>query len=141
MASIKNGHLKPYQVTPHKHLKAWWICKYNHEWQAFIYSRAGGSGCPYCSGQKVGFGNDLKTKFPETAKEWHPTKNGKLFPEDVMPGSGIKRWWQCLKCDESYEMSPNKRTTTDRKKPRGCPVCAGKKVVKEKMIYTLFFLN
>jgi very-short-patch-repair endonuclease len=34
---------------------------------------------------------------PKVAGEWHPTKNGKLRPEDVTPGSGKKVWWQCRK--------------------------------------------
>ena len=27
--------------------------------------------------------NDLKTRYPIIAKEWHPSKNGELKPEDV----------------------------------------------------------
>lgn len=71
---------------------------------------------------------NLKALFPDIASEWHPNKNGNLKPQDTMPGSGIKRWWLCKK-GHSFPMTPNKRTNKgDRKNPRGCPYCAGKKI-------------
>ena len=47
---------------------------------------------------------------PKLAKEWHPTKNGDLTPEDVLPGSHKKRWWKCKKGHEwqAYVFSRNK---------------------------------
>ena len=32
---------------------------------------------------------------PRVAKEWHPTKNGKLTPRDVVFGSARVVWWKC----------------------------------------------
>lgn len=40
----------------------------------------------------VGF-NDLATVLPELAAEWHPTKNGRLTPQDVTAGSSKMVWW------------------------------------------------
>lgn len=37
--------------------------------------------------------NDLLTINPQLAKEWHPTKNGKLKPTDVTAGSNKRIWW------------------------------------------------
>ena len=37
--------------------------------------------------------NDLATLYPELAKEWHPTKNGDLTPQNVTAGSDRKVWW------------------------------------------------
>jgi hypothetical protein len=48
----KNGQLKPVEVTPGSGKKVWWICEKGHEWQAVIYSRTKGNGCPYCSGKR-----------------------------------------------------------------------------------------
>ncbi|MBF0217854.1 MAG: zinc-ribbon domain-containing protein [Candidatus Omnitrophica bacterium] len=44
--------------------------------------------------------NNLLLVNPSLAKEWHPTKNGKLTPKDVTPGSDRKVWWQCKKGHE-----------------------------------------
>ena len=38
---------------------------------------------------------NLQEEFPNIAKEWHPTKNGKLTPLDVSQGQAIKVWWRC----------------------------------------------
>jgi hypothetical protein len=37
----------------------------------------------------------LVVTHPSLAKEWHPTKNGGLRPQDFTHGSGKKVWWIC----------------------------------------------
>lgn len=71
--------------------------------------------------------NDLETLFPDIAKEWHPNKNGDLKTTDVKTGSNKPVWWQCSKFkDHEWETVVYSRTGKDKK---GCPVCAGKKVL------------
>ena len=43
---IKNGDLKPENVTLKTHRKVWWLCSKGHEWEAPVYSRSSGNGCP-----------------------------------------------------------------------------------------------
>ena len=45
---IKNKELTPYDVGIGSHKKVWWKCSKGHEWQAKVYSRTAGSGCPEC---------------------------------------------------------------------------------------------
>ena len=68
---------------------------------------------------------NLQEEFPNIAKEWHPTKNGKLTPLDVSQGQAIKVWWRC-KCGNEWYQSLNGRDLRS-KKTRGCPVCGKKK--------------
>jgi len=99
----KNGDLKPTDVTCGKNKKVFWYLPYDDpetgkhfdfEWDDYIYSRARGCGCPYVCGQRVWAGyNDLATKAPELAKQWHPTRNGNLTPADVTCGRDKKVWW------------------------------------------------
>ncbi|MFX0051409.1 MAG: zinc-ribbon domain-containing protein [Candidatus Hermodarchaeota archaeon] len=73
--------------------KVWWKCPKdpNHEWRTSITGRTGyGTGCPYCAGRKVSSSNSLSYKFPEIAKEWHPTKNDELTPANIVAGSRMK---------------------------------------------------
>ena len=116
----KNGDLKPEDVTYGSGKKVWWLGSCGHEWEAAINRRAAGRGCLYCSSQKVlpGF-NDLATKRPDLAAEWHPTKNGDLKPEDVTAGSSKKVWWKCKVCGHSWQAPPARRVVG-----AGCPVCA-----------------
>jgi len=48
----KNRKLTPRDVTPGIGKKVWWICEKGHEWEARIFSRNRGHGCPYCYGLK-----------------------------------------------------------------------------------------
>ena len=93
----KNGTLRPTDVIAGSHKKVWWKCYQGHEYEQAIEKRTTrGQSCPYCSGHKAWNGlNDFATKFPEIAKEWHPTKNGNLKPDQVTYGSGKKVWWKC----------------------------------------------
>lgn len=122
----KNGRLSPTDVTSGSSRVVWWQCKKNHEWKATVASRSCGSGCPFCSSHKVCKDNCLATVNPKLAQEWHPTKNGKLTPHDITPGSSSKKvWWLCGKGHE-WEMKPLARLYGS-----GCPFCAGKKACKD----------
>lgn len=97
----RNKGLTPEDVMPNSRKKVWWKCSKGHEWDAAISSRTRGCNCPYCSGKKVLPGyNDLMTKNPKLATEWHPTKNGELTPEMITLKSGKKVWWQCRRGHE-----------------------------------------
>ena len=121
----KNGKLTPKMVTAGSERKVWWICEFGHDWQAVIYSRNKGTGCPVCSGQQVLEGhNDLETINPKLAKEWHPSKNGKLTPRMVTASSGKKVWWIC-EFGHAWQASVG-----NRKIGRRCPTCSGKQVLE-----------
>ena len=116
----KNGDLKPSDIVPGYAKKVWLLCEEGHSWQAIISNRLKSkSGCLYCSNKKVGYGNDLQTLYPEIAKEWHPTKNGDLKPNEFVPGSDKRIWWQCKKGHE-WATKILKRTDANNK---GCKKC------------------
>ena len=69
--------------------------------------------------------NDLATVNPVLAKEWHPTKNENLNPEDITSGSSKEVWWLCPK-GHPYSIVVNQRT----KRGYGCPYCSGHRVLK-----------
>ena len=121
----KNGLLLPSQVGAGTKRKVWWKCHLGHEWEASVSSRNKGSGCPYCAGQRAISGvNDLSTVNPGLAAEWHPNKNGPLYPNQIMPKSSRKVWW-LGKCGHEWEA-----TVANRKSGNGCPFCSGRKILK-----------
>ena len=71
--------------------------------------------------------DSLACHFPELCKEWHPTLNKGLKPENVLPGTTLKVWWKCQKCGNEWQASVYNRT-----KGRGCDVCAN---VQRKITY------
>ena len=118
---VKNGELTPSDVSFGSHTKVWWICKNGHEWEASVAKRgSGGRGCPYCTNKAVLPGyNDMASKYPNLAAEWHPTKNGELTPATVTWGSNKKVWWLCPKCGYEWQAVINKRTSIGEQ----CPCC------------------
>ena len=75
------------------------------------------------------------SEYPELIKEWHPTKNGELKPEEFTHGSDNKVWWLCPK-GHDYNSSINGRTRKDES--RGCPYCSGIRVGKDNNLKVLF---
>ncbi|MBN1697118.1 MAG: zinc-ribbon domain-containing protein [Spirochaetales bacterium] len=127
----KNGKLTPDKVTIYSARRVWWKCKKGHEWQAIIAARTNGNVCPYCNGRKLCKESSLQVTEPKLAAEWHPTKNKKLTPADVLPSSARKVFWQCKKGHEW------KAGIAYRRRGRGCPYCDGKKVAKDNCLQTV----
>lgn len=122
----KNGSITPYMVKPHTTKKFWWLGECGHEWQASVALLSRGSGCPYCSSVRLlkGF-NDLKTLYPDIAKDWDYELNGELKPEDCTSASSRKVFWKCKKCKQSWSARISNRTINIR----GCPYCSHQKPI------------
>ncbi len=116
---------RPDEPVPGSTVMAHWICLEGHEYQKQIGKRAlKNSGCPYCRDSSPillsGF-NDLKTKFPELSKEWHPTRNKKTASEIRAFDSTGLNWWICKNSHE-WKSSVFNRTRNGS----GCPECSNK---------------
>lgn len=118
----KNGLLRPEYIFANSNKKVWWRCAKGHEWKSTINSRNQGSGCPYCSNNKVLKDyNDLQTLNPILAKEWDYKKNTGLAPTDVTLNSHLTVWWKCEKGHSYQAMVKNRNEGTK------CPYCSNKK--------------
>ena len=121
----KKNEIKPTEVTVGSHKKVIWKCRLGHEWTASVKSRSiNGSGCPYCSHNKVLVGfNDLATVASKVADEWSE-KNEKK-PTEVTAFANRKAWWKCRDCD--YEWNTLISTRSGGSK---CPCCSGYTFIK-----------
>ena len=111
-------------MSAYSNRRVWWLCDKGHSFCAVIAHRVNReSDCPYCTNRKVlpGF-NDLETKEPVIASQWHPTLNGSFTPQQVTPGSSRKAWWLCEN-GHAWKSVISSRTGKQR---CGCPVCAGR---------------
>ena len=116
------------QATVGSHFYANWKChKCCGEWKTFVYHRTRNkSGCPYCANKKLltGF-NDLKTKFPEVAKDWDEDANG--FPSNqILFRSHYHAFWKCHDCQGTWKTHVYHRTRNDS----GCPYHSNRKLLK-----------
>lgn len=118
----KNGLMQAGEISAKSNQKVWWKCEKNHEWEANVYSRAYGVGCPYCSGIKLVPERALSVVHPEITREWHPSKNGSLRPDAVSFGSNKMVWWQCQH-GFSWKAPVIRRTRTGKIGHASCPSC------------------
>ena len=124
----KNSPLLPSEVMPNHNKKVWWLCEYSHPYDATPNNRNYGKGCPYCSGQKVGYGNSLADSFPEIAKEFNKKINGKLKPKGILKSSNEVIWWVCKK-NKEHEWPAAVSSRTIQK--TGCRYCSGQAVSED----------
>lgn len=150
-----NKELTPSDVTCGSDRKVWWLCARTgkHEWQASIDHRTGrGNGCPICrNGRGAVPEKTLAARFPDIAKQWHPTMNSRLFPSwdpanrnisakdrvqknrrlqpsDVSAGSKQYAYWQCPKSADHVWCERIAHRTYGGS---GCPFCSGRRVASD----------
>ena len=134
----KNGKLKPENFPAQSNHIAWWFLPYDDpktgkhfefEWQAPIYTRIKGIGCPYLKNRKIleGF-NDAVTMYPEILDEWDFSSNTKS-PYEISPGSEYKANFICKKCGKAYSMYVYHFT-----EGRRCPHCNTRKFTNCKKV-------
>ena len=129
--ALESDGWDPETVSIGTHKKLAWKCIKGHSWVTSVANRVKGTGCPFCSNNKLLEGyNDLATVEPEIALEadgWDPKK--------VLSGSTKKLSWKCKK-GHCWDALVYSRTGTTR---TGCPYCWGRFVVEgESDLATLF---
>jgi len=112
----------PEMVTPKANKKVWWICEKGHEWQAVVSSIACGTGCPYCSNQKISAENSFAAEFPDKAQYWDHKKNKGLSPDALAPGTAKRVWFICAE-GHSFDSKLGNITALGR----WCPYCSNHK--------------
>lgn len=130
---VKNGDLTPDQVTRGSHKKVWRICEHGHEWEASIFNRTKGRGCPVCASLNKGKrrseaalrkNGSLAEKFPELLQDWDYELN-EAQPSEISCFSKLQSHWVCHVCGNRWTVSVYKRTAENHT----CPVCS-RKIVK-----------
>ena len=78
-------------------------------------------------------GMSLAARAELVAKQWHPTKNGKLTPFDFTAGSSHRAWWLC-ECGHEWDEQIAQRAVARK---YGCPFCSGRRVDKSNCLNTV----
>lgn len=131
--NYEKNNILPSDFVVGKVIHVWWKCnKCGNEWRANVQNRRLGpkNSCPKCADEQriisrrkyiANSGMALKDRFPEIAKDWHPTKNKEL-PFDASNVGGtvhINVWWKCNICNHEWNAEIAARTRTKT----GCPEC------------------
>ena len=98
-----------------------WRCKKgdDHKWRKAFVKNHFDRFCPFCNNRKISKTNCLATLYPELAKEFHKTKNGKATPKTVIAATNQSFWWQCKTCSHAWEAELQNRIINKT----GCPKC------------------
>jgi hypothetical protein len=135
----KNGNTTPRDVLSGSDKRFWFNCEEgpDHEWECKLNNLTSSKnrGCPCCAGTKVSITNSLASLYPELLKEWHPTKNGNLKPDELIAGATTRVWWKCPEGpDHEWDTYLYSRTNSGT----DCPYCSGQKVSVTNSLETLF---
>ncbi len=113
--STKNV-LSAEEITAGSLRKVIWTGDCTHSWEATVVNRRNGTGCPYCSNQKVLIGfNDFATCHPDILMEWDDPRD----PSEFSSVTRSRIRWKCL---HGHKWTATGKDRTDRG-GTGCPSC------------------
>jgi len=134
--SEQNGDIKPKDVFMKSHTKCWFDCDTcNHSFDTALFHISAGKWCPYCTNHKLCKKPDCTACYNksfashEKAKYWSE-QNGDIKPKDVFKSSGNKCWFDCDKCNHSFDTALNNISAG-----KWCPYCKNK--TEQKLYDTL----
>lgn len=114
----RNGTVLASDVLAGTRKKYWFLCEeMNHHYEAPVLTQARGHGCNICTGRVVDEQNSMRTTHPELAREFHPSANGSLTPDNTLAGTYKTIIWLC----ENGHRWP--ATGKNRVKGTGCRYC------------------
>lgn len=129
----RNKDVDPYKLSIKN--KVHWKCKVgkDHLWIS-TFNRRNGERCPFCKGSLASSTNNL-TKHKELTKQFHPTKNKPLKPQDLSLTSSEKIWWKCAAGrDHEWLAAINMRV----REKTTCPFCLNRKLSITNCLATVF---
>ena len=120
----------PSEVLSSHIYRAEWVCptcggKYTASVRDVVNGLAE---CPYCNNEKplAGF-NTLLDLYPEIQDEWAENENTLLgiFPDEILPTSTARVWWECKDCGRKYLLSVNMWVEKHIRGMTSCTYCSG----------------
>nr|WRK65337.1 putative endonuclease [Marseillevirus futianmevirus] len=127
--SIEKNRENPREVFANSNKKFWFKCGgCNHSFQMRPNNISNGQFCPFCSNQKLCGSEKCETCFEKSfassdkVEFWSIEKN-RQNPREVFACSGKKFWFECRRCDHSFEMRLNNISNG-----QFCPFCSNKKL-------------
>ena len=125
-----NNEKGPDDVLPTSAYLAEWTCsKCGYTYKASVKDRVKlGNLCPACAGKKAQAGlNSLLDVYPEIQDEWAENENTLLgiFPDEILPTSTARVWWECKDCGRKYLLSVNMWVEKHIRGMTSCTYCSG----------------
>ena len=125
-----NNEKGPDDVLPTSSYIAEWTCPTcGYTYKASVRDRVASNDlCPACAGKKAHAGfNSLFDIYPEVQDEWAENENTLLgiFPDEILPTSTARVWWECKDCGRKYLLSVNMWVEKHIRGMTSCTYCSG----------------
>lgn len=125
-----NNEKGPDDVLPTSAYLAEWTCPTcGYTYKASVRDRVASDDlCPACAGKKAQAGfNSLLDIYPEVQDEWAENENALLgiFPDEILPTSTARVWWECKDCGRKYLLSVNMWVEKHIRGMTSCTYCSG----------------
>ena len=125
-----NNEKGPDDVLPTSAYLAEWTCPAcGYTYKASVRDRVASDDlCPACAGKKAQAGfNSLLDIYPEVQDEWAENENTLLgiFPDEILPTSTARVWWECKDCGRKYLLSVNMWVEKHNRGMTSCTYCSG----------------
>mgnify|MGYP000297091649 FL=1 len=125
-----NNEKGPDDVLPTSAYLAEWTCPTcGYTYKASVRDRVASDDlCPACAGKKAQAGfNSLLDIYPEVQDEWAENENTLLgiFPDEILPTSNARVWWECKDCGRKYLLSVNMWVEKHNRGMTSCTYCSG----------------
>lgn len=115
----RNGSVLASDVLSGTKKKYWFLCEEKgHHYEAPVLTQSRGFGCNICAGRVVDEQNCMRTTHPNLARDFHPTANGSLTPDNTLASTYKKIIWLC---EHGHDWPAS---GLNRVKGTGCPFCA-----------------
>ena len=124
---------KPSEVLSTSTYRAEWICPdCGGVYIAAVRDRINPNFiCPICDNRKACVGiNSLQDLYPELLEEWCNVENTlmEVYPDEVLPSSGLRVWWECKDCKRKYLLSIGMRIEKYIRGQCACTYCNGQRM-------------
>lgn len=124
---------KPSEVLSTSVYRAEWICPdCGGTYIATVRDRINPNFiCPICDNRKACVGiNSLQDLYPELLEEWCNVENTlmEVYPDEVLPSSGLRVWWECKDCKRKYLLSIGMRVEKYIRGQCACTYCNGQRM-------------
>lgn len=116
----RNGSVLASDILFGTKKKYWFLCEEKgHHYEAPVITQSRGAACNICTGRVVDEQNCMRTTHPELTRDFHPSANGPMTPDNTFASTYKTITWLCEKGHDWPATGRNRAS-----QGTGCPYCA-----------------
>lgn len=115
----KNYPLLPAEITKGSGLEVNWKCDVcGYEWKNAVNAEQKCKGCRRCNKRIAQEDYNIATKYPDIVNDWITEMNNNTTPNEFLPDTHKKFWWECNICGKPHLDTPTR--WNEKRRCSGC---------------------